>query len=185
MNTPTKLWALYAAFAFQWVICLSGCSTGTTQNDIGKNLPKNESLTTASSTLASPRISLKDITKRANYICRATITGVRSAREQYDPQVNMVMSYVNINISKVYKGEPGRNMVFRAFGGELDGRPYYPSHFPQFHSGEDVILFLGDFNGGVFTVAHEAGKYTIVDGRILEIGKTIEEFENEIMSSLQ
>lgn len=185
MKTQTKQHTLCVAIALCSTIYLGGCAAGTSQDVTDNELPKSESqATTTLDSHSSSKISLKDVAQRANYICRATITDVRSAREQYDPQVNMVMSRVSINITKVYKGDPGTRMTFRAFGGELDGLPYYPSHFPQFHAGEDVILFLGDFNGGVFTVEHVAGKYTVINGRVTETGKTVEEFENEIKSSL-
>ncbi len=127
-------------------------------------------------------LSLKSITQRSQYICRARVLKVTAAREQYDPQANLVMSRIQIKILENWKGHLPQKADFRSFGGYLDGLPYFAEEFPRFHEGEEVILFLGDFLGGIFPVGHSAGKITVKDQIIEERGETVSDLKNKILT---
>lgn len=137
-----------------------------------------------SSTPAEPEITTPNFTttaKQSDYICRGTITSIKTSRQQLDAQINSVMSDVFIKITKTYKGNLGEEASIRAFGGYLDGTDYYSTDMPRFQVGEDTILFLSNFDGGIFTTNHSAGKLTIINNSILETGQTVQEFESLLL----
>ncbi len=143
---------------------------------------------TSRDNLATVKVSssediLKDLVKQSKYIVRARILSVQSQRERYDEQVEMVMSRIVIQVLDSWKGNLPRKAKIRSFGGVLDGVSYFDSEgvFPRFEAGEEAILFLNDFTGGIFPVGHSAGKMTVIDGVVRQRGKTVNELKSAVL----
>ncbi|HBF13768.1 MAG TPA: hypothetical protein DDW49_10375 [Deltaproteobacteria bacterium] len=127
-------------------------------------------------------MDLSHLADKADYICHVKVHTVTSRYEVYDSQLEMVMSHVRLEILENIKGKLPTNVEIRSFGGEINGRQYTPEDFPEFHNGEELVLFLKNFQGGVFTVGHFNGKKEIINGKIKGTNFSVSEFTAYIRS---
>lgn len=81
--------------------------------------------------------SLDQLTSEAHVIVRGHVV---STKLEPHPQLrNLMTVVVSIDVTKTYKGQPSRSLVFRQFVWDLQ-----PDHAAaQYRKGDDVILFLG------------------------------------------
>ncbi len=140
-----------------------------------------------SSLLADSHAVLQDLIKNSKYICHARVLSVKSQRERYDEKAELVMSRVRLQILENWKGNLESGTEIRSFGGILDGQPYYDLHgqFPHFQKDEEVILFLNDFNRGIFPVGHSLGKKIVKNKTVQETGQSLDVFRSEITNLLR
>lgn len=126
--------------------------------------------------------SERQIAQQSEFIVRAFVSKVTAAREQYDEKVNLVMSRVKLRLIESWKGTLPQELEIRSFGGFLNGFPYFSEAFPRFQEGEEVVLFLKKFRGGVFPVGHAAGKRTVKNQVMAETGETVSDLRNKILT---
>lgn len=122
----------------------------------------------------------KRLASKSDYICRARVLRVTAKREKYDEQAELVMSRIKLEILENWKGQLESGTEIRSFGGVIDGVSYVGSHFPRFFEGEEVVLFLANFEGGIFPVEHVRGKLSLKNGKIKEMKKDLKEFKHAI-----
>lgn len=133
----------------------------------------------------SQHLDTAALSRRSDYIVHARVVHVTAARERYDDQLEMVMSRVTLDVLDSIKGNLRSGAEIRSFGGVLEGVPYLGSHFPRFNQGEELILFLAEFKGGIFPVGHASGCYVVKGKRIRETNQKLEEFKDEINDYLR
>lgn len=127
---------------------------------------------------------LKKLISKSDYISHVRISSITSSLEKYGTQLALPMSRIKLEVLQNIKGSLKQDQEIRAFGGQIDGQSLYVSHMPRFEKDEVLVLFLANFNEGIFTVGHGAGKVEVNADGYLKNGKKLEEFINEIQKGL-
>ena len=95
-----------------------------------------------------------------------TIVQGRVAQEysQWDAQMKLVFTYVNIQVDDPLKGARRQNVVIRQLGGRVGGLNMSVAGMPKFNVGNEVIVFLKSNPEGTYQVVGlNQGKYDIVN----------------------
>lgn len=95
-----------------------------------------------------------------------TIVQARVTQEysQWDAQMKLVFTYVNIQVEDPLKGDGRRNVVIRQLGGRVGAMNMSVVGMPKFNVGDEVIVFLKNNPEGTYhVVGLSQGKYDIVN----------------------
>lgn len=97
-------------------------------------------------------------------------------------EVGMIYTDVKVRVNDVVHGATTDDVItVRVMGGEYGDLGVAVEDQPTFTVGENVILFLAPAEGGRY-ICPDAfqGKYTVVDGTVLPVGVTLDDFLAEI-----
>jgi hypothetical protein len=97
-----------------------------------------------------------------------------------------IYTFVTISVEEVVKGENvGKELILRVPGGTVGDVEMTVSHSPSFLVGEDVLVFVTkQVDGQDIVYNAENGKYTIVDGLVVERDVPIDNFTMVIRAYL-
>jgi hypothetical protein len=97
-----------------------------------------------------------------------------------------IYTFVTISVEEVVKGENvGKELILRVPGGTVDDVEMTVSHSPSFLVGEDVLVFVTkQVDGQDIVYNADNGKYTIVDGLVVERDVPIDNFTMVIRAYL-
>jgi len=182
LKTKLKSSFIIAYLAVLLTFLISTVSCERAQQKLQESI-SNPSVSDLENALQPDVISIKDLTTNAEFVCRARVIKVAAARERYDPTMNLVMSRIQLAITENWKGKLPSTVEIRSFGGVLDGVPYFASELPQFHKNEEVILFLKNFEGGLFPVLHAQGKKTIEGSYIQGTQEKLGDFKDQVLAA--
>lgn len=84
-------------------------------------------------------INLEEMVRHAGHVVSGRVTAVQVV---HDERVRGQVTLVTLEVSRASKGQAGRTLTFRMFGGlGANGQPVVAG-LPRFDPGEEVILFL-------------------------------------------
>jgi hypothetical protein len=92
--------------------------------------------------------SFSDLVNEAEIIFQGTVTSVHPQWIGEGAQRHIV-SYVTFKVAESLKGNPGREITLRMFGGTVDGQTMKASDAPTFNVGDRDVLFV-EHNGTQF-----------------------------------
>lgn len=128
-------------------------------------------------------ISFEKRVQDADYIVWGKVKKIVSQREQYSPQINLVMSTITIEIVENWKNALAKGSPIKSFGGSLKGIPYYSEDDPIFRKGDELVLFLKEYNGQLFPLYHQQGFFLVVNGQVEADGQamSVADFKQDVL----
>jgi len=132
-------------------------------------------------------LSLDEIIESADVIVMGKVTDMRSEwGVRSFTKSRIIYTYITISDVDYIKGQGGRELLIYIPGGSVGDVGLGVSDAPFFKLGEEVILFLGapERDGARSIPELFQGKYTIVNGMILEKGIPLSSFLQEIKTRL-
>lgn len=118
-------------------------------------------------------IPIETLARRADLIVYGHVENVEGNVENLSDDIRMPISTVTLQVTKVLKGDAGREVVFKSLGAVIDGLPYFSEEMAQFVKGESVAVFLADFGGTILPVGHAQGKISVSDDPVTQLTKDI------------
>jgi len=141
------------------------------------------SLCVQSAQAAMIPVGLKSLTGTSDNILRGVVMDKHS---YWDANHVGIYTDIRIEVQEEYKGAVGSGEVLLTVqGGEVGDTGLRVSDVPDFQGGEDVILFLVKRGDRYFLNAKQFGKYTIIDGTIVEKGVAADKFINRLRSTIR
>lgn len=113
---------------------------------------------------------------------------VLSTEARWNDEHTFIFTRVDLKVGTQYLGTLAieSNLIVMTPGGEVGEMGLKVEHAPQFEVGQEVILFLTPQEDGQFrVVAWEQGKFTIEEDKIVETGRDLSVFLDEIKASLK
>jgi len=112
-----------------------------------------------------PRMDLAALVKQSDRIVQGK---VETVEVQLDRRLRLPFTLVRVRVDDPLKGDRSQTVLIRHVGGKAPGSPYTitVSGTPQFHQGDNVIVFLRDLRDGSNTfqvVGMNQGKYEVID----------------------
>lgn len=109
---------------------------------------------------SGPKWSSAQLADFADVIVTGRVDAIASA---WDPAVNMIYTYVTIDVDDVLKGAVGDRVVVKQMGGSVDGYGVVVADQAAFTVGEQVLLYLEarPRDGSLYTSALWQGKWNI------------------------
>jgi hypothetical protein len=105
------------------------------------------------------KMELKEIVSASDAIAQGTVESVDVRWENQS-----IYTYASIRVDEGIKGAPKRALLVRQPGGKIGSLHLDAPGTPQFHVGDQVIVFLRDRKDGTFDVVGlSQGKYDIVN----------------------
>ena len=101
----------------------------------------------ASATTVIPP-SFDELVSEAEIIFQGSVTNLQPQWEGQGAQRHIV-TYVTFKVEDALKGNPGREITLRMFGGTIAGQSMRVSDAPRFHVGDRDVLFV-EHNGSQF-----------------------------------
>lgn len=120
-------------------------------------------------------LTTEDLTRNATLVISGTVEDVKS----YPPDgAGIIYSEALVRVRDTVKGASAAPYVtVRYTGGEYEGLVLVVMEEPTFEAGEEVVLFLAPAEGGGYKCPDGVqGKMLVVDGTVLRVGKTLNEF---------
>jgi hypothetical protein len=103
-------------------------------------------ITVSATTVIPP--SFNELVNEAEIIFQGTVTSVHHQWVGEGAQRHIV-SYVTFKVEESLKGNPGKEITLRMFGGTVDGQTMQASDAPKFKVGDRDVLFV-EHNGTQF-----------------------------------
>jgi hypothetical protein len=129
------------------------------------------------------KMETPELVDRADQIVTGRVLDVRS---EWNDSRDYIFSYITVRVDEYVKGTGGRDVVVKIPGGAIGDIQLRVSDIPDFAEGETVVLFLtDDYPEHSNLLGLFQGKYTAVEGRLLENGADLGEFLNEIRYHLR
>lgn len=109
-------------------------------------------------------MNLERLVREAGMIFGGKVINVKTG-EQYTSMRLYATEYTFLVTEQLY-GVRGDTVRIRQYGGEADGRKFYPPGVPRFEEGEEVIVFMYSPSrvGMTSSVGKEQGKFMIQNG---------------------
>ena len=104
-------------------------------------------LAVASATTVIPP-SFDELVNEAEIIFQGSVTNLQPQWVGQGPQRHIV-TYVTFKVEEALKGNPGKEITLRMFGGTIAGQSMHVSDAPKFHVGDRDVLFV-EHNGSQF-----------------------------------
>lgn len=118
--------------------------------------------------------TLGELVRSADSVVRASVRSLESYWED-----GAIWTDVSVSEVSYIVGSGPEEKTLRVPGGIVGGVVASVSHVPEFSLGEEVVLFLTE--GFMPLVGWTQGKFTIVDGLVVEAGLSTESFANAIV----
>lgn len=164
-------------------IVLGACSSGQDVNGVGDSSgsasAKKDSRLINNLMLAMP---LDELVRSANHILYGKVADVKGNVGNVGQKLRMPISTVRLDIIESWKGVKDKTITFRSPGAVVNGAAFFSEQMPQFVKGEEVVVFLAEFDAGVFPVGHRQGNFEVKDGIITKNNMKFSEFKNRILS---
>ena len=107
------------------------------------------------------RLDLESLVANSDRIVHGTVEEVASRTEK-----GRVFTYTTIRVEDSLKGENGDEIRLRQLGGETEERAMWVPGMPQFHNGEEVVIFVEQPENSEFAVVTGMmqGKFRVAVG---------------------
>ncbi|MBI4475307.1 MAG: hypothetical protein HY646_21770 [Acidobacteria bacterium] len=116
-------------------------------------------LTMPASATTIRKMDLPQLVAKADSILQGRVESVETRWEN-----NLAYTYVSLRVDDPLKGERRRTVLIKQLGGRIGGLMFMVSGMPQFETGDQVIVFLKDWQDGTYDVVGlNQGKYEIVN----------------------
>lgn len=128
-------------------------------------------------------LNLADLVAGADWIVSGHVVQKES---RWNDARDYIYSYVTISVNEYWKN-PLRDseIVVQVPGGSVDEITQQVSDTPEFFAGENVVLFLFDQEGNKWVYGWQAGKYTVQDGQVRELGIPLSELKSQVSTILR
>jgi len=128
-------------------------------------------------------LSLDDLVAGADWIVAGRVVQKES---RWNDARDYIYTYVTISVQEYWKNPlTDAEIVVQVPGGIADDITQQVSDTPEFSIGETVVLFLFDQDGNKWVYGWEAGKYTVQDEQVRELGIPLRELKNQVSAILQ
>ncbi len=135
-------------------------------------------LLTQSSAGLVVKLTLDDLTARADSILVGEVTGIASYQEAN------IYTLVTLSVEQTIKGESEGEVSIRIPGGEVNGQTLWVEDTPSFQLGERAVVFLGEGEGIFSIVGGFQGKFTIDNNNMVSSNVSLTEFIDQIKGIL-
>jgi hypothetical protein len=114
--------------------------------------------------LTVAKISLQQLTTQSNLIVYGT---VGSARSQWEGKA--INTYTRVRVRETLKGEDERFVIVKQMGGRVGTIADEVTGSPELKDGEDVVLFLVEWEGNYWIHSIVLGKFSVLtqDGNLV------------------
>lgn len=114
-----------------------------------------------SATAQSRPVNLERLVNDAGIIFSGTVVNIVTGEK--DPSMNLYTTYYTFTVQEALFGVKADTVTIKQYGGESEGRSYYPPGVPRFERGESVVVFLYPPSriGMTSAVAKDQGKFLV------------------------
>ena len=133
-------------------------------NENDNNRPEYDTVVLSGSYIAMYTDTIDDY---ADIVVRATVTQKgelympdMSLPQKYGPPDNIPRTDYTLEVSEVYKGSPGDNVIVRVEGGVYNGIEYKLDRDPDLKVGDEYVLFLRE--GDMYKKSEDDLHYEII-----------------------
>ena len=124
------------------------------------------------------KMETPELTEKAREIVIGHVVDMQS---RWNEDRDYIFTYVTVHVDEYVKGGGERSVTIKIPGGAIGDLQLRVSDIPEFAVGEKVVLFLTDeYPDYCDLLGLFQGKYTVVEGRVLERDIELEHFLNEI-----
>ena len=106
-------------------------------------------------------LNLESLISQSGMIFSGTVIAVETGTK--DRQMNLFMTYYTFRINDGIYGVDSDTVRIKQYGGEANGKKFYPKGIPRFEKGEEVLVMLYPPSkiGMTSTVGREQGKFIV------------------------
>jgi hypothetical protein len=107
--------------------------------------------------LTVAKISLEEMTSRSNLVIYGTVV---SAHSQWEGKA--INTYTRVRVQETLKGTDGEFVTVKQMGGRVGDITDEVTGSPELTQGEDVVLFLVEWQGNYWIHSIVLGKFSVV-----------------------
>ncbi|NNF06864.1 MAG: hypothetical protein HKN21_08890 [Candidatus Eisenbacteria bacterium] len=148
-------------------------------------------IASASASASVMRLEVGDLVPKSNQIIRGEVVSVESAWGEWLTQGEVIYSTAIVRVTERYLGQPTQEVAVTLIGGTVNGTTMKASECPQLAPGEDVVLFLLEYEDKNWVTGLDNGKYRVVDDVAINNGHhtarrlPLTELEREIVDKVR
>lgn len=127
------------------------------------------------------QLTLDELTAKADSILVGEVTDIAC----YQEGKGNIYTLVIVSVEQAVKGEPGREVVIRLPGGEVNGFRLWVEDTPNFQLGERTVVFLEEAGDASKVCGWYQGKFTVKDDLIVERNQSLTSFIADICQAME
>ncbi|MBI2618973.1 MAG: hypothetical protein HYW57_02725 [Ignavibacteriales bacterium] len=123
-------------------------------------------------------LNIERLVDQSGMIFAGKVIGVETGRKD---QMNLYVTYYTFEVTDALFGVETDTVRIKQYGGEADGRSFYPEGVPRFKIGEELLVMLYPPSkvGMTSTVGKGQGKFLIQDDDSSRIKQVANAFNNK------
>jgi len=118
------------------------------------------SFTTTTTASSFIKLDTPKLQQESELVVKGRVKNIKSA---WNPSKTMLYSYVTLDVTHTFKGQPHQQLSIRVPGGTLDGYTVHAVGAAKFNVDSEVVAFIGRWkNGALRVTGYQQGLSQIV-----------------------